>query len=153
MIDPLPFMEETPGDGAERIHLPDGLLGFEGCHNFVLEHSDDLDPFLSLHSEDDPGVAFVVAPPDLFYKGEYLPGLSSEDRGVLQLGPDDTSECLVIVTVSADGQEVTANLKGPVVFNPRCSIAKQVVVYNPSFSLRAPLLSPGARVDALRREA
>jgi flagellar assembly factor FliW len=76
----------------------------------------------------------------LFHEGEYRLPLSSEDRGLLQLRQDEQPKYLVIVCLGENGQEVTANLKGPVAINPRCRIAKQVVVYNPTLSLRAPLL-------------
>jgi flagellar assembly factor FliW len=154
MPDPLVSMGAWPNNGAERIHLPEGLLGYENCHDFFLSRGEGLSPFLGLVCEDRPEVSFVVAPPGLFCDGEYHLPLSSDDRGVLQLGRDENPQFLVIISLSADRQEITANLKGPVAINPRCRIAKQVVVYNPSLSLRAPLLKRfSTEVIPVRREA
>lgn len=154
MLDPLVSMDAWPTNGSERIHLPEGLLGFEGCHDFRLSRTEGLDPFLDMECEDRPEVAFILAPPELFCEGGYRLQLSSEDRGVLKLRRDEDPQFLVIVSLNATGQEVIANLKGPVAVNPRCRLAKQVVVYNPSLSLRAPLLKAFSGVPSpARREA
>jgi flagellar assembly factor FliW len=147
-------MGAWPSNGAERIHLPEGLLGYENCHDFSLSRSEGMEPFWGLVCEDKPEVSFVVAPPGLFCDREYHLPLSSDDRGVLQLGRGEDPQFLVIVSLSADRQEITANLKGPVAINPRCRVGKQVVVYNPSLSLRAPLLKPvNNAAIPVRREA
>jgi len=142
MNDPVGQQDAQGLDAAERIHFPEGILGFDGLHDFLLTASEEFRPFYGLVAESPPGVGFILAPPSLFSRSPYELPVSAEDRRVLQLGPRDEPEIYVIVNPSRDGGEVTANLKGPIVVNVRCRLAKQVVVYNPSFSLRAPLLAP-----------
>ncbi|MBU1699627.1 MAG: flagellar assembly protein FliW [Candidatus Eisenbacteria bacterium] len=126
--------------GAQEYKFPDGLLGFEERNKYLLTQIEDTQPFYWLISDIEDGLGFILIDPSLFFEGEYEVSLTLEDRQVLELGPDDPIRIFVIVT-AGDNSPPTANLKGPIVFNPRRNIAKQIVLYNPSLSLRAPFLS------------
>jgi flagellar assembly factor FliW len=126
--------------GAQEYKFPDGLLGFEERTTYLLTQIEDAQPFYWLISDVEDGLGFVLADPTLFFEGDYEIPLTAEDTQILGLGSDDPIRIFVIVTAGDDGAP-TANLKGPIVFNPRRNIAKQIVLYNPSLSLRAPFLS------------
>ena len=143
MSDPSGRHDSASG-GAGRITFPDGILGFADCKEYDLAPVATGSPIHWLQSHDEPGRGFALAPPGLFCRGRYEVPLSAEDRRVLGLEEEDETDVFVIVNVSADGPSITGNLKGPIVINRRSRLAKQVVIYNPSLSLRAPLLgSPG----------
>jgi flagellar assembly factor FliW len=142
MTNPVPAFGPQEKAGPERIHFPGGILGFEDYHDYELCPVVEGSPFYWLHCHEEPGLSFAIAPPELFHQGEYRVPLSAEDRRTLELAEGDQPAVFVIVNVSPETGMVTANLKGPLVFNWKRRLGKQVVIYNPSLSLRAPLLRP-----------
>jgi len=137
---------EVRDDAA--IHLPDGLLGFEDLRKFVFLDVEEFRPFLWLISTDEPEIGFAVADPRYFYAGSYEIPLSEADRDILDCEPNDRLSVFVLVSVPESGGKITANLKGPVVMNARNRLAKQVVVYNPAFAVRQPMLLPSSITSA-----
>ena len=127
---------EIQVDEQSILYLPDGLLGFEDLKHYILVEVDDFAPFLWLLSVDEPEIGFAIADPQLFYAPVYEVSLSESDKDVLDLQPGDTISVFVIVSIADGGRRITANLKGPVVLNARNRLAKQVVVYSPSYSVR-----------------
>jgi flagellar assembly factor FliW len=121
------------------VHMANGPLGFEDLRRFVLIEQEELKPFLWLLSVDDPETGFAVADPHYFHPGAYPLMLSEIDEAMLDLAEADNLSVFAIVTVQPDG-EATANLKGPIVFNPRNRLARQVVAYGSSLSVRQPML-------------
>jgi flagellar assembly factor FliW len=122
------------------VHMANGPLGFEDLHRFVLVEQDELRPFLWLVCVDAPEIGFAVADPGEFIPGPFPLALSEVDEAMLDLADGDPVSVFVIVTASDEGG-ATANLKGPIVLNARNRLAKQVVVYGSSLSVRQPLLS------------
>jgi flagellar assembly factor FliW len=94
-------------------------------------------------SAEEPDLGFAVADPQLFFPGQYEVHLGEADRDALDLQPGDTISIFVIVSVTDGGRRITANLKGPVVLNTRNQMCRQVVIYNPAYSVRQSLLAPG----------
>jgi flagellar assembly factor FliW len=68
--------------------------------------------------------------------------LGDSDKDALEFQPGDAVSIFVIVSSADGGRKVTANLKGPVVVNNRNRMAKQVVIYNPAYSVRQSWLGP-----------
>ncbi|MFN8548460.1 MAG: flagellar assembly protein FliW [Candidatus Eisenbacteria bacterium] len=130
------------------IYLPDGLLGFEELRQYVFLEPEEFRPFLWLVSTEEPEIGFAVADPQLFWPGLYEVPLSDSDKDILDWQAGDQLGVFVVVSVAEGGRKITANLKGPVVINSRNRLAKQVVVYNPAFSVRQPLIQPSTRVVA-----
>lgn len=127
------------------LYLPDGLLGFEELKQFAFVNVDPFRPFLWLLAADEPELGFAVADPELFFPGVYEVSLSESDKDVLDWQAGDPLAVFVLISIPEGGRRITANLKGPVVLNTRNRLAKQVVVYNPAFSVRQPLIQPSAR--------
>jgi flagellar assembly factor FliW len=120
------------------IELPAGLLGFETCHRFALIPADDVGAYVWLQSIDDPTLAFLAVVPGFFFP-DYAPELPDEDAAALELESDADAQVLALVTISDDA--VTANLMGPVVLNVSTRQARQVVLTDPPWPTRAPLVS------------
>lgn len=123
------------------LYLPDGLLGFEDLKRFILLEVEEFQPFMWLLSVEEPNLGFAVSDPRLFFPERYDLPMSDADRDTLDLQPGDTISVFVVVSVADGGRRITANLKGPVVLNTRNRLAKQVVVYSPSYSVRQQLLA------------
>jgi len=123
-------------DESSIIDVPDGLLGFDERHRFVLIPADEVGAYSWLHALDDPELAFLVVVPNFFFP-DYAPELTDDEVEVLGLSDPDAAQVLCIVTISDD--QVTANLLGPLVLNVETKVARQVVLADQDFSVRTPL--------------
>ena len=150
-------MGQIEVDDGAFLYFADGLVGFEDQKKFYLAEVSEFHPFLWLMSADEPDLGFAVADPQLFFPEHYEVNLGEADRDALDLHTGDTISVFVIVSIMDGGRRITANLKGPVVMNMRNRICRQVVIYNPAYSVRQPLLAPGDEripmVDGARRRA
>ena len=115
--------------------MPDGMLGFKSCKQFVLLEDRPDTPFKWLQAVDDPSLAFVVVNPMEFFP-DYDFDLSDGDAGVLQI--DDPADATVLTTVTVDKEQecVTTNLLGPVVINSSNLLAKQVVIQDDRYGTK-----------------
>jgi flagellar assembly factor FliW len=130
-------------DDRSLLYCAEGLVGFEEYKKFYLAKVPEYGPFLWLMSADEPDLGFAVADPQLFFPGRYDVVFGDADRDSLDLQPGDTVSIFVIVSIMEGGRRITANLKGPVVLNTRNRMCRQVVIYNPAYAVRQPLLTPG----------
>lgn len=110
-------------DEAKVISFPNGLLGFPELKRFVLMDYKDT-PIKWLQAVDDPDVAFIVTDP-----GTFNPDLNLQFEGMartqLKLESDDDLAVLLIVRV--EGEQIIANLEGPLAINSRLMLGYQAV--------------------------
>ncbi|MGH7183390.1 MAG: flagellar assembly protein FliW [Nitrospiraceae bacterium] len=108
--------------------FPSGLLGFpEWTRYVILDHDTDA-PFKWLHCVEEASLAFVVIDPTLFNEN-YQVTISPEARGEVEGSETDELGLAVILTIpSDDPSAVTANLRGPLLMNPRTRLCKQLVL-------------------------
>lgn len=125
--------------------FPSGLLGFPDHRRYVILDHDTEAPFQWLQSLDEPALAFVILDPDLFLGEEYHVEVSDETLSEIQATRGESLSVAVILTIpSGDPSRITANLRGPLVMNPRTRLGKQVVLSreyptrHPLFPLPAP---------------
>ena len=140
---------QVPDDAV--LTFPEGLPGFEGHTSFVLIEDDRLAPFRWLQAAEDPRVGFLVIEPSAFI-ADY--GFELDDQDAERLGLDDAVEprVLCILAVPGDVRAMTANLRAPLVINPRRRLAKQVILSDDSYPLRHPVFdSAGQTAEAERR--
>jgi flagellar assembly factor FliW len=124
--------------GREIIQLPLGLLGFENVKQYVLLTNPAEEPFMWFQMMDDTRRAFLVAPPARLVP-DYQPDISDDDAAFLGITDPSDAVVLNIITLRGDDRP-TVNLKGPVVFNRRTRVGKQVIPNNATqYSLRHPL--------------
>ena len=105
-------------DASRIIEFPAGLAGFEDCRRFTLFHPEGETPkYFILQSLDDPALAFhVTDPAPLGFSYELQ--LSPAELEMLQIA--DPAEAVVLVILAKhQGEGVQANLKAPLVINPR----------------------------------
>lgn len=108
--------------------FPSGLLGFpEWARYVILDHDTDA-PFKWLHCAEEASLAFVVIDPALF-NSNYRVTISPEARLEVDENETDELSLVVILTIpSDDPSAVTANLRGPLLMNPRTRLCKQLVL-------------------------
>ena len=111
---------------GQKIHFPQGILGFESFKDYVLLDA-ERQPFYWLQSLDVENIAFVLINPFLF-RPDYEMNIENED--LAPIGIIEPAKALIfsIVTILADGSPMTANLQGPLVINRDNRLGIQAVL-------------------------
>lgn len=115
-----------------------GLMGFEHLRKYVILDHPGSDVIKWLQSVDDPDISLPVVDPTHFYP-DYFPRIFPDDLDLLGIKNIEDAVILCIVTVPADIEKATINLKAPVVLNPACRLADQLIAENPEYLVRHPL--------------
>lgn len=120
----------------DLLHLPAGLIGFPELKRYVLlDHDSKGSPFKWLQSLDDGAIAFVLINP-LLFKADYTVEVTETEVSDLDLKNEEDAVISVIVTIPTNPQNMTANLKAPLVFNLQNRLGKQLVLSNQSYTTR-----------------
>lgn len=122
------------------IHFPEGLLGFNELHRFVLLDDPTDEIFAWLQSCQEPGIAFPLLEPELF-ANNYRVQLTKHDLEVLNLKTQEGIRIFSIITIPADPTQMTANLKAPIVINVTNRKARQCVLQDNSLAIREPIFT------------
>jgi flagellar assembly factor FliW len=119
----------------EVIELPMGLIGFPELKRYVLLDHDKESPFKWLQSLDDGAIAFVLINP-LLFKPDYEVEVTDSEVADLSLDNEDDAVISVIVTMPSNPQNMTANLKAPLVFNLKNRKGKQIILSANTYTTR-----------------
>jgi flagellar assembly factor FliW len=128
---------EVEYDPEKSIHFPDGMLGLEALHDFIVMPQKKDGPLFWIQSVDDPLFAFVVTDPtNFFLEYQVVPEKNEWQKLGIQKG--DEYCVLAVVTVPPD-RKITLNLVAPILFAPQTKRAIQIVIDNSPHSVRTPL--------------
>jgi flagellar assembly factor FliW len=127
--------QAAPKD-AQVIDFPAGIPGFETCRRFVLVISDELKPLAYLRALDPPEASFLTVDPVLI-EPAYDLTLREFERARLGATVDDKLVWLSLVTIL--NGTATANLRAPVVINPRRMIGCQFIRDDRDYAVDFPL--------------
>lgn len=122
------------------IQFPEGLLGFNELHKFVLLDDPADEIFAWLQSCQEPGIAFPLLEPELF-ASNYKVQLTKHDMEILGLKSTEGIRSFSIITIPADPTQMTANLKAPIVINVATRVARQCVLQDNSLAIREPIFT------------
>ena len=120
---------------ADLIELPQGLIGFPELRKYVILDHDKESPFKWLQSLDDGAIAFVLINP-LLFKPDYMVEVTEAEVSDLELKSEDDAVISAIITIPTNPQNMTANLKAPLVFNLKNRRGKQLVLSNSAYTTR-----------------
>ncbi len=112
---------------ADVLEFERGLFGFEHEHRYVLLEHGPKSPLRLLQSLQDPSLAFVVIEPFLICP-DYTVEISEADAAAVHWWEDSGVMVLVTVGIPDDPGEMTANLKGPILVNPKRRRGVQIVL-------------------------
>ena len=105
-------------------NFPNGLLGFEDLHEFVLISEEETVPFKWLLSVDKPEIGFPLLSPWHIEIG-YDPGNNFDlNKQVI----------MVVVTLENEEGSMTANLKAPVVLDVEKQSGEQLILPSDKYS-------------------
>jgi flagellar assembly factor FliW len=124
-------------DDSRIINVPKGLLGFPQHTRYALIQTGEENYFFWLQSVDEPGLAFVVTDPGIFFKDYDVP-LREETTTDLQI--EDAASLQFFVICNKVDNWLTGNLLGPIVVNAANRNAEQVVLTEKKWTTRQPLL-------------
>lgn len=120
---------------VDLIELPAGLIGFPELKKYVILDHDKDSPFKWLQSLDDGAIAFVLINP-LLFKPDYTVEVTEAEVADLDLKAEEDAIICVIITIPTNPQNMTANLKAPLVFNLSTRRGKQLVLSNSAYTTR-----------------
>jgi Uncharacterized protein conserved in bacteria len=112
-----------------------GLPGFEELKNFILFPVEDNDVFSILHSVEDDSIGLVVVSPFYVVK-DYEFKLDDEKISELKIESPEDVLVLNTVTLNSDVENMTVNLKAPIIINIKNKLGEQIILDNPNYSIR-----------------
>lgn len=124
-------------DDSRIITVPKGLLGFPSYSRYALIQTGGENYFFWLQSVDEPGLAFVVTDPTIFFQDYEVP---VRDETRLDLAIEDLGAVQVFVICNKVDAWLTGNLLGPIVVNTANRHAEQIVLTEKKWTTRQPLL-------------
>ncbi len=127
------------------ITMENGLLGFPDERIYAVLDDDSYQPFQWLQSLTQESLAFVVIDPYVALKN-YEVSVSPESLKRLRADDANDLSILVILTMSQNIQDVTMNLRGPILVNHKNRCGAQVVLSDESYSTRQPLFGENLQV-------
>lgn len=115
-----------------------GLLGFAGCHEWILLGSDRANTAW-LQSADHPSLALLLVDPFVAFEG-FSVDVSPTALRDLRAGPTDDVAVFAPVTLGASAADpATANLRGLVLINWGARTGVQSVIDGGPWSVREPV--------------
>jgi flagellar assembly factor FliW len=142
MIFESPRWGKIDVDDARILHFQTGLAGFTGCERFIVMDHDLDTPLKWLQCVDRPELAFLIIEPEQILTSYSLdipaPALHALGWPVdaAQVQPQDIA---VFVILNANGDQLTANLRAPVLVHIARRQALQLILDDPSIPLRHPI--------------
>lgn len=128
-------------DEKSIIVFDEGLIGISDKKRFLLIEKDDFKPFSYLQSIDDPEFALVVVSP-FFIEKNYQFDVHGDDLSSLGINEINDMLILAIVVFSNRIEEITVNLKAPIIINIKTKKAKQIILLNEIYTVAEPLVKP-----------
>ena len=121
----------------EVIQMVSPLPGFENCRQYVLMAAQEIAPFARIQGLEGSRPSFLMLPPQAV-DATYEQTLDAADRERLQAAEGEPLLWLSIVRI--DGDAAFANLRAPVVINPRAMLGMQIIAADERLSIDHPLL-------------
>lgn len=122
------------------IEFRKGLPGFEELKKFILFPAEENEVFSILHSIEDKGLGIVVVSPFLFMK-DYEFDLNQEKMKELEVKGHEEVLVLNTVTLNSKVEDITINLKAPIIININKKLGEQIILDNPNYAIKHPLFS------------
>jgi len=128
------------------ITLPDGLFGFEDYKKYALIDS-EYKPLLLMQSVDEQNLSFYLIDPFLFCNDYEV---DVEDKILEKIDLTDPADVcvMVIVTLPVKGNQVTANLQGPLIINRKNNKCLQIVLSDEKYTTKFDIISALKAGDA-----
>lgn len=135
-------------DNSRLIRFESGIPGFENVKEYVvIENGDEKSPFKWLQSCDAPELAFAIIDP-FAVKKDYDFEISNEVVEKLGIESEKDVEVYSIVVVPEVLEQISMNLKAPLVINAKNHKGSQIVLDTDKYSVRHYILDEIRRQEA-----
>lgn len=124
-------------DSNSIIDFPNGLVGFENCHRFVLIKNADFDPFCWLLSLDNEEVCLPILNPYIV-KPDFksvLPGFLTNGMFI----EDGSENIFCVVNINDMKGKFTINLKSPILVDVNKKEGKQFILDSEELLIDQPM--------------
>jgi flagellar assembly factor FliW len=121
------------------IQFDEGLIGIPDKKNFILIEKEDFKPFSYLQSVDDPSFILVVISPMMVEK-EYRFDIHKDDLNAIDILSENDFSLLAIVIFAKRIENITVNLKAPILINIHTKKALQIILQNDDYSVEELLI-------------
>ncbi|WP_017211305.1 flagellar assembly protein FliW [Clostridium beijerinckii] len=115
------------------------LPGLNELKKFILVDLEEYEPFKLLQSLENDSIAMIVTSPYEFFE-DYEVELSEETIKNLGINSPKQVSVITTVTLSSDVKKITTNLQGPIVINTSNNIGEQIILNNPKYKVKSPLV-------------
>jgi len=124
------------------IEFNKGLPGFEELKKFILFPVEANDVFSVLHSLEDLNIGFIVIPPFNFIKDYEF---NIEDERLREINITSPEDILILnpITLNSKIENITVNLRAPIIINTKNKQAEQVILDNDKYLIKYPLFKEG----------
>ncbi|MHB1419676.1 MAG: flagellar assembly protein FliW [Bacillota bacterium] len=142
-------LEVAETDMIEFVHA---FLGFNRLKEYFLVPAPENPYFTWLQAKEDPDVAFLLVNPFAFFP-EYefdLPEHYRQELGIAQ--PEDVAVYSTVTIPPGRVKEMTANLVGPVIINPRQRRGMQLVLETTKYGAKHKLFKHPQRAKRVAGE-
>ena len=115
-----------------------GIPGFENLREFILVPAEDNNLFYILHSIEDINIGIVVVSPFNVLKNYEF---DLNEIKVCELNIKSQKDIIVVNTVnlSTKLENITVNLKAPIIINKNENIGEQLILDNVDYPIKYPL--------------
>ncbi|MCT8976139.1 flagellar assembly protein FliW [Clostridium sp. CX1] len=115
-----------------------GLPGFEQLKKFILFTVEDNEVFSILQSTEDMNIGLIVISPFNLIK-DYELKLDEEKTSELKIERAEEVLVLNTVTLNSKVENITVNLKAPIIINIKSNLGEQIILDNPNYVIKHPL--------------
>lgn len=122
----------------EVITFKKGIPGFEEYKSYVASEMED-SPFKILHSIENNELAFVIISP-FDVVSDYEIKLTEEIIKNIKIEKQEDVMLYSIVTVSSQVENITVNLRAPLVLNIKEKLGEQLIVDKDEYKIKHPLM-------------
>ncbi len=123
------------------ITFEEGLIGISDNKKFILIEKEDFKPFSYLQSVEDSNFTLIVVSP-FFIEKNYKFDVHQDDLNAIEIKDIKEMLILAIVVFSNKIEEITVNLKAPIIININTKKAKQIILLNEEYTVAEPLVKP-----------
>ncbi|MCY6483657.1 flagellar assembly protein FliW [Clostridium aestuarii] len=125
------------------ITFKNGFPGFKDLKKFIMFPVEDNTMFSILHAIEDEQIGFIVVSPFDVMK-DYELNLDDEIIEKLKIKNSEAVMIVNTVTLSSKIEDITTNLRAPIVINTKEMLGEQLILNNENYLIKYPLFKGDA---------
>lgn len=122
-----------------KVTFKKGIPGFLDLKEYIIVDLEENPIFKLLHSLEDEEIGLVLISP---FEVEKDYEIKLSDEVIKNLNIEAPSDVLVLCTVTLHSkvENITVNLKGPIIINIKTGLGEQIIIDNENYKTKSPLI-------------